>query len=92
MGLDLGTAVFALLQTVFDAEQFLRYGWRLAFAVSIVLVVVGVVVSLTVDGTPAFGLIHGAGGAPWTAAGYLVATSVISVIATTWIRRVIRVP
>ncbi|ALG85248.1 MFS transporter [Gordonia phthalatica] len=54
LGLGLGTAVFALLQTVFDAEQFLRYGWRLAFAVSIVLVVVGVVVRLTVDETPAF--------------------------------------
>ena len=54
LGLGLGTAVFALLQTVFDDDQFLQYGWRIAFAVSIVLVVVGVVVRLAVDETPAF--------------------------------------
>lgn len=54
LGLALGTAVFALLQTVFDAEQFLAYGWRIAFAVSLVLVVVGLVVRLKVEETPAF--------------------------------------
>ena len=47
-------AVFALLQTVFDDDQFLRFGWRIAFAVSIVLVVIGIVVRLAVDETPAF--------------------------------------
>ncbi|GAB3136060.1 MFS transporter [Tsukamurella serpentis] len=54
LGLGLGTAVFALLQTVFDDEQFLRFGWRIGFAVSIVLVVIGIVVRLAVDETPAF--------------------------------------
>lgn len=54
LGLGLGTAVFALLQTVFDDDQFLAYGWRIAFGVSIVLVVVGVVIRLAVDETPAF--------------------------------------
>lgn len=54
LGLGLGTAVFALLQTVFDDDQFLRFGWRIAFAVSIALVVIGVLVRLAVDETPAF--------------------------------------
>lgn len=54
LGLGIGTVVFALLQTVFDDEQFLAYGWRIAFAVSIVLVVAGVIVRLAVDETPAF--------------------------------------
>ncbi|MFD4366983.1 MFS transporter [Rhodococcus sp. NPDC058521] len=54
LGLALGTAVFAALQTVFDDEQFLAYGWRIAFALSIVLVAVGFVVRLKVEETPAF--------------------------------------
>ncbi|MGC5246350.1 MFS transporter [Gordonia sp. DT219] len=54
IGLALGTAVFALLQVAFDDSQFLAYGWRIAFLVSIVLVVVGFVVRLKVEETPAF--------------------------------------
>ncbi|MDF0528766.1 MFS transporter [Tsukamurella sp. 8F] len=54
LGLGLGTLAFALLQSVFDDRQFLLYGWRIAFAVSIVLVVIGVIVRLAVDETPAF--------------------------------------
>ncbi|WP_345001332.1 MFS transporter [Tsukamurella soli] len=54
LGLGLGTAAFALLQTVFDGDAFLKYGWRIAFGVSIVLVVIGVLVRLAVDETPAF--------------------------------------
>ncbi|NLU84633.1 MFS transporter [Rhodococcus sp. HNM0569] len=54
LGLALGTAVFALLQVVFDEAQFLSYGWRIAFLLSLVLVVVGFVVRLKVDETPAF--------------------------------------
>jgi MFS family permease len=54
LGLALGTAVFALLQTVFDDEAFLAYGWRIAFLLSLVLVAVGLVVRLKVEETPAF--------------------------------------
>ncbi|EOM77035.1 MFS transporter [Rhodococcus rhodnii] len=54
LGLALGTLVFAILQVVFDDEQFLAYGWRIAFLLSLVLVVVGFVVRLKVDETPAF--------------------------------------
>ncbi|WP_273051607.1 MFS transporter [Corynebacterium nuruki] len=54
LGLGLGTAVFALLQAVFDDDRFLAYGWRIAFGISVILVIVGVVVRLAVDETPAF--------------------------------------
>jgi len=54
LGLALGTGMFALLQTVFDDDQFLRFGWRIAFVLSLVLVIVGLVVRLKVDETPAF--------------------------------------
>ncbi|MFC8177849.1 MFS transporter [Rhodococcus sp. NPDC057297] len=54
LGLALGTAVFALLQTVFDDDAFLAYGWRIAFLLSLVLVAVGLVVRLKVEETPAF--------------------------------------
>ncbi|OZF06575.1 MFS transporter [Rhodococcus sp. 15-1154-1] len=54
LGLALGTAVFALLQTVFDDAAFLAYGWRIAFLLSLVLVAVGLVVRLKVEETPAF--------------------------------------
>ncbi|OZC73567.1 MFS transporter [Rhodococcus sp. 06-418-5] len=54
LGLALGTAVFALLQIVFDDAQFLAYGWRIAFLLSLVLVAVGLVVRLKVEETPAF--------------------------------------
>lgn len=54
LGLALGTAVFAVLRTVFDDDRFLAYGWRIAFLLSLVLVVVGLVVRLKVEETPAF--------------------------------------
>jgi MFS family permease len=54
LGLALGTGVFALLQVVLPTEAFLSYGWRIAFLVSIVLVIFGVVVRLKADETPAF--------------------------------------
>ncbi|SNT04176.1 MFS transporter [Rhodococcoides kyotonense] len=54
LGLALGTAVFALLQTVFDDAAFLAYGWRIAFLLSLVLVAVGLIVRLKVEETPAF--------------------------------------
>jgi MFS family permease len=54
IGLALGTGVFALLQVVLPDDAFLRYGWRIAFLVSMVLVVFGVVVRLRAAETPAF--------------------------------------
>jgi MFS family permease len=54
LGLALGTGVFALLQMVLPDEAFLAYGWRIAFLISIVLVVFGVVVRRKAAETPAF--------------------------------------
>ncbi|WP_243769842.1 MFS transporter [Amycolatopsis acidicola] len=54
LGLGLGTGLFALLGNLLDDDQFLTYGWRIAFGLSLVLVVVGLVIRLKVDETPAF--------------------------------------
>lgn len=54
LGLALGTAVFVILQLALSAEAFLAYGWRIAFLVSIALVIFGVVVRFRVAETPAF--------------------------------------
>ncbi|WP_199254383.1 MFS transporter [Mycolicibacterium mengxianglii] len=54
LGLALGTGVFALLQVLLSEEAFLSYGWRIAFLVSVVLVIFGVVVRLKAAETPAF--------------------------------------
>ncbi|MCI2422445.1 MHS family MFS transporter [Saccharopolyspora sp. K220] len=54
LGLGLGTGLFALLGIVLDEDQFLGYGWRIAFGLSIVLVFVGLVIRLRVAETPAF--------------------------------------
>ena len=54
LGLALGTGVFALLHSTLDEQAFLDYGWRLAFGASVVLVVIGLVVRLRIDETPAF--------------------------------------
>jgi MFS family permease len=54
LGLALGTGVFALLRTVLSEQAFLDYGWRIAFGASVVLVVIGLVVRLKIDETPAF--------------------------------------
>ncbi|MGW7637425.1 MFS transporter [Streptomyces decoyicus] len=54
LGLALGTGAFALLSNVLSDGAFLRYGWRVAFLVSLALVVLGIAVRLKVDETPAF--------------------------------------
>jgi len=54
LGLALGTGVFALLSNVLSDDAFLSYGWRVAFLVSLLLVVLGITVRLKVDETPAF--------------------------------------
>jgi MFS family permease len=54
LGLALGTAVFVVLQLALSAEAFQSYGWRIAFLISIALVIFGVVVRFRVAETPAF--------------------------------------
>jgi MFS family permease len=54
LGLALGTGIFAYLQIALGPAQFLSYGWRIGFLLSVVLVVIGIVVRLRVDETPAF--------------------------------------
>ncbi|WP_371746873.1 MFS transporter [Mycolicibacterium sp. YH-1] len=54
LGLALGTGVFALLQIALPDDAFLTYGWRIAFLLSIVLVIFGVVVRLRASETPSF--------------------------------------
>ncbi|WP_374023029.1 MFS transporter [Mycobacterium sp. HNNTM2301] len=54
LGLALGTGIFAFLQIALGPARFLAYGWRIGFLLSLVLVVIGVVVRLRVEETPAF--------------------------------------
>jgi MFS family permease len=61
LGLALGTGVFALLQIALSDDAFLAYGWRIAFLVSIVLVIFGVVVRLKTSETPAFEKVRDSG-------------------------------
>ncbi len=61
LGLALGTGVFALLQVVLPDEAFLAYGWRIAFLLSIVLVIFGVVVRWRATETPAFEKVRDSG-------------------------------
>ena len=54
LGLLLGTGVFAGLSAVLDDAAFMAWGWRVAFLLSAVLVVVGMIIRLKVLETPAF--------------------------------------
>jgi MFS family permease len=54
LGLALGTGIFAILQIVLGQTRFLAYGWRIGFLLSLVLVVIGIMVRLRVEETPAF--------------------------------------
>lgn len=54
IGLMLGTGIFALLGFVLPDSSFLAWGWRIAFALSAVLVGVGLYIRLKVMETPAF--------------------------------------
>jgi MFS family permease len=54
LGLALGTGIFAFLQVALGPTRFLSYGWRIGFLLSVVLVVIGIVVRLRVEETPAF--------------------------------------
>jgi metabolite-proton symporter len=54
LGLLLGTGVFAGLSAVLDDAAFMAWGWRVAFLLSAVLVLVGMIIRLKVLETPAF--------------------------------------
>jgi len=54
LGLALGTGVFAFLQVTLPEDAFESYGWRVAFLLSIVLVLFGIVVRLRAAETPVF--------------------------------------
>ena len=54
LGLMLGTGVFAALSSAMGEGAFLAWGWRIAFLLSAVLVLVGMVIRLKVMETPAF--------------------------------------
>lgn len=50
----LATAVLALLSIVLSPEDFLSWGWRIAFAASAVLVIIGYIIRTTVEDAPIF--------------------------------------
>ncbi len=54
LGLLLGTGIFAGLSVVMTDAAFLAWGWRIAFLLSAILVVVGLFIRLKVAETPAF--------------------------------------
>jgi metabolite-proton symporter len=54
IGLVLGTGVFAGLDGLMSDDAFVSWGWRVAFLLSLVLVIVGMVIRLRVSETPAF--------------------------------------
>jgi len=54
IGLVLASGMLGLLSTILDSQQFLKYGWRIAFILSIVLVAVGLWIRLHILETPEF--------------------------------------
>jgi|tagenome__1003787_1003787.scaffolds.fasta_scaffold20791141_2 MHS family shikimate/dehydroshikimate transporter-like MFS transporter len=53
-GLALSTAVFTVMQNVTTEDQFMAWGWRIPFLISIVLVAVGLFIRLRIMESPAF--------------------------------------
>lgn len=54
IGLVLASGVVALLSAVLADEQFMAWGWRIAFGLSAALVFVGLYIRLTIKETPEF--------------------------------------
>ncbi|WP_417219547.1 MFS transporter [Arthrobacter sp.] len=54
IGLILATAVFLLMVSVTTEAQFLAWGWRIPFFISILMVVVGYYIRSKIDESPAF--------------------------------------
>ena len=59
LGLCLSTGAITLLSSALSNEQFLDWGWRCAFLVSVVLLGVGLFIRLTLVETPEFARIRG---------------------------------
>jgi MHS family shikimate/dehydroshikimate transporter-like MFS transporter len=57
IGLCLASGVVALLSSLLTDEQFLAWGWRVAFLLSGVMVIVGMYIRLTIQETPEFAAI-----------------------------------
>jgi MFS family permease len=53
-GMVLSTAVMALMAAITTPEQFLAWGWRVPFLLSLVLLAVGLWIRLSIRETPAF--------------------------------------
>src|SRR5215211_2068218 len=60
-GLLLSTVVFTLMQNLTTEDQFVAWGWRIPFLVSIVLVAVGLFIRLKILESPAFKEVKDAG-------------------------------
>ncbi len=60
-GLVLATLVFSLSSSI-SGDQFLVWGWRVPFLLSILLVVVGLIIRLRIMETPSFRRVQEAGG------------------------------
>ncbi|MEN6439341.1 MAG: MFS transporter [Syntrophobacter sp.] len=60
-GVLLGTVVFAVLSNAMPEDQFLSWGWRIAFLISVFLVAVGLYIRLQILETPAFTRIRESG-------------------------------
>lgn len=54
LGLMLGTGAFLVLSTSLSSEDFLSWGWRVPFLLSIALVIVGLYIRMQIEEAPAF--------------------------------------
>ncbi|WP_418648103.1 MFS transporter [Thauera butanivorans] len=61
LGLCMASGVVALLSSMLSDEQFLSWGWRVAFLLSFLLVVVGMYIRLSVMETPEFAKVKASG-------------------------------
>jgi MFS transporter, MHS family, shikimate and dehydroshikimate transport protein len=61
IGLCLAAGVVGLLSGVLSNEDFLAWGWRVAFLVSVVLVGIGMYIRLNIQETPAFDQVKATG-------------------------------
>jgi len=53
-GLLLSSFLFSVISTSFSKQAFLAFGWRIPFLLSIVLVIIGLIIRLSISETPDF--------------------------------------